>query len=48
MPDYCLYLGAGDVVFVQDHTLFKFVVGNEHFYDIQVHILYRRLYSQDP
>ena len=56
MPDLdicvCLYLlyrfdfRTGDATSVLDRTLFEFVVGSEHFSDLQVHILYRQVYSQ--
>ena len=39
LPDYCLYLGTGDVVSVQYRTRFEFVVCRKYFYDLRVRIL---------
>ena len=48
LPDFGLCLGTGDVVSVQDRTLFEVMVGSEHCCDLQVHILCRQVCSQDP
>ena len=46
LPYYRPSLGTGDVIFVQDRTLFILLVGGEYFNYLEVHIFYRHVYPQ--